>query len=136
LEFKVTTLLVMIGTEKNLLVALAEINQWEWIELPSARSLVGRHVYFCLAVEVLKNKEIRAGQPLKQVFFHPEFSDRAIRMKLREFEQDGLIERLSDDIDKRYRRLVPTQVLVDSIHKHAQTLRLTIEKSVYCVDKD
>ena len=122
-------------TEKNLFAALAEMNQWEWLALPSVRSLVGRHVYFCLANEVLKNEEVRAGQPLKQVLFHPEFTDRAIRMKLREFEQDGLIERLPDDIDKRYRRLVPTQALLDAVHKHAQTLRQTIEKSVYCVDK-
>ena len=111
------------------------MNQWEWLALPSVRSLVGRHVYFCLANEVLKNEEVRAGQPLKQVLFHPEFTGRAIRMKLREFEQDGLIERLPDDIDKRYRRLVPTQALLDAVHKHAQTLRQTIEKSVYCVDK-
>jgi DNA-binding MarR family transcriptional regulator len=117
-------------TEQHLFEALTEINQWEWLSLPSVRSL-----YFCLANEIMKNVEVRAGQPLKQVLFHPEFTDRAIRMKLREFEKDGLIERLPDDIDKRYRRLVPTQALVDAIHKHAQTLRQTIEKSVYCVDK-
>lgn len=122
-------------TEQHLFEALTEINQWEWLSLPSVRSLVGRHVYFCLANEILKNVEVRAGQPLKKVLFHPEFTDRAIRMKLREFEKDGLIERLPDDIDKRYRRLVPTQALVDAIHKHAKTLRQTIEKSVYCVDK-
>jgi hypothetical protein len=123
-------------TEKNLFSALTHINQWEWAELPSVRSLVGRHIYFCIANEVLTSQQFRAGQPLKQVLFHPEFTDRAIRMKLCEFEKEGLIERLPDDSDKRYRRLVPTQLLLEAIEKHAQTLRQTIEKNVYCVDKN
>jgi hypothetical protein len=122
-------------TEKNLFTALAEVNQWEWVELPVVRSLVGRHVYFCIVNEVLRNEKVRDGQPLKHVLFHPEFTDRAIRMKLREFELDGLIERFPDDVDKRYRRLVPTQALLDAIDKHAQILRQTIEKTTYCIDK-
>ncbi|MBD8051749.1 hypothetical protein [Limnohabitans radicicola] len=124
------------NTEKNLFTALADLYQWEWAELPAARSLVGRHVYFCIAKEVLSNEEIRAGQPLKHVFFHPVLTDRAIRMKLREFEMDGLIQMLPSDSDKRFRRLVPTPLLLEVIERHARTLRQTIEKTVYCIDKD
>jgi len=123
-------------TERNIFIALAEVQKWEWMELPSVRSLVGRHVYFCMAKEVLQSDEFRAGQPLKQVLFHPAFTDRAIRMKLREFEEDGLIEMLPDDADKRFRRLIPTQALLDAIDKHAQMLRQTIEKNTFCIDKN
>ncbi len=105
------------------------------MELPSVRSLVGRHVYFCIAREVSQRDEYRPGQPLKQVLFHPAFSDRAIRMKLREFEEDGLIEMLPDDLDKRFRRFIPTQTFLDSIDKHAQMLRQTLEKNTICIDK-
>lgn len=112
------------------------MNQWEWSELPAARGLVGRHVYFCIAKELMNNEEISAGQPLKHVLFHPAFTDRAIRMKLREFELDGLIQMLPSDTDKRFRRLVPTQTLMDVIERHARTLRLTIEKTTYCIDKE
>lgn len=111
------------------------MNQWEWSELPAARSLVGRHVYFSIVKEVVQ-KEAKAGQPLKNIFFHPVFTDRAIRMKLRDFELDGLIELQPSDTDKRFRRLVPTQALIDVIHKHARLLRQTIEKTTYCIDKD
>lgn len=123
-------------TEKNIFIALADVQHWEWMELPSVRSLVGRHVYFCMAKEVLHSNEFRAGQPLKQVLFHPSFTDRAIRMKLRDFEQDGLIEMLSDDVDKRFRRLVPTEAFLEAIDKHAQTLRQNIEKNTLCIDKN
>jgi hypothetical protein len=122
-------------TEKNLFIAFAEMNQWEWAELPAARGLVGNHVYFSIAKEVIF-EGARAGQPLKNVFFHPVFTDRAIRMKLREFERVGLIEMQQSEADKRFRRLVPTQALVDVIDKHARLLRQAIEKTTYCIDKD
>ncbi len=112
------------------------MHQWEWAELPGTRTLVGRHVYFCIAKEVLQSDALRPGQPLKHVLFHPAFTDRAIRMKLRELELEGLIEMLPSDADKRFRRLVPTPALVDVIEKHARTLRQTIEKTTYCIDKE
>jgi hypothetical protein len=123
-------------TEKNIFTALTEVHQWEWAELPGVRSLVGRHVYLSIAKQVLGSEEIRAGQPLKHVMFHPAFTDRAIRMKLREFEIAGLIEMLPNETDKRIRRLVPTQALIDVIDRHARMLRQTIEKTTYCIDKD
>lgn len=126
----------MDNTEKNLFAAFSEVQHWEWAEIPAARSLVGRHVYFCIAKEVLLNPDMGAGQPLKHLLFHPAFTDRAIRMKLRDFELDGLIEMLPSDTDKRFRRLVPTQALMDLIAKHARTLRQTIEKTTYCINKE
>ena len=116
-------------------MALVKMNQWEWSELPAARSLVGSHVYFSIVKEIIQ-EEAKAGQPLKNIFFHPVFTDRAIRMKLRDFEMDGLIEMQPSDTDKRFRRLVPTQALIDVINKHARLLRQTIEKTTYCIDKD
>ena len=125
----------MNSTERNIFKALIEANQWEWIELPGSRSQVGRHVYFCIAKEVLQGEEIRSGQPLKHALFHPEFTDRAIRMKLREFELGGLIEVQTSPEDKRFRRLVPTQALIDVIEKHARVIFQAIEKTTFCIDK-
>jgi hypothetical protein len=122
--------------EKNIFTALVEVYRWEWDALPSMRSLVGRHVYFCIAREVLRPENARSGQPLKLVLFHPEFTPRAIRMKLREFELEGLIEFLPHETDKRSRRLVPTQSLLNIMGKHAQMLHQTIEKTTYCVEKN
>lgn len=121
--------------ERNLLKALIETSQWEWDKLPGSRSLIGRHVYLCIANEVLQGTEIRAGQPLKHVLFHPVFTDRAIRMKLREFELMGYIEMQSSQTDKRFRQLVPTQALIDVIDKHACTLRQAVEKTTICIEK-
>ncbi len=122
--------------EKNIFTALTEVYKWEWDALPSTRSLVGRHVYFCIAREALQIEGSHLGHPLKSVLFHPEFTPRAIRMKLREFELEGLIEFTPLDKDKRSRRLVPTKALLELMGKHAQILHQTIEKTTYCVDKN
>lgn len=111
------------------------MHQWEWDQLPGGRTLVGRHVYFCIAKEVLLSGGFQTGQPLKQILFHPELTDRAIRSKLREFELEGYLEMVPGAADKRYRQLVPTQALIDAIHNHADAMRQAIEKKVYCIVK-
>jgi len=121
---------------KNLLLSIAEMERWEWNNIAVARSVVGRHVYYSIARQIALNSSDSKSLPLKFLLFHPDLTDRAMRMKMRHFEMEGLIEFLPGDVDKRHKVLVPTQTLIDLVESHACTLRRTIEESTYCISKE
>lgn len=39
--------------QEKLLTILIELNQWEWANVRILNSVIGRHVYFCIATELL-----------------------------------------------------------------------------------
>lgn len=114
---------------------LIALKQWEWSNLPMARTVIGTHVYFSIATELLDKSDEHTGRSLKQVLNHPRFTDRAIRMKLREMERMGLISSVSSDVDKRVRFLKPTPKLEQLIERHAKFYRSLLEKEYILLEK-
>ena len=41
----------------KILTSLIELNQWEWSNVPVLNSVIGRHVYFSIATEMLNKSE-------------------------------------------------------------------------------
>lgn len=119
----------------HVLASLIELNQWEWFNAPILNSVIGRHVYFSLAAELLSNSEQGTTRSLKQVLNHPGYTDRAIRLKLREMEHMGLITSINSQDDKRVRFLVPTPKLVDLIEKHVQFYQRVLDKKFLVLEK-
>ena len=66
-------------------------HQWETSGDGLMGTIIGRHVYLCILSELRPDGKISESKSLKQVFSHPSFTDRAIRLKLREFESEGYI---------------------------------------------
>lgn len=119
----------------TILAGLIELNQWEWFNIPILNSVVGRHVYFSIATELLNKPEQGGTRSLKQVLSHPGYTDRAIRLKLREMERMGLITSVCSDNDKRVRFLVPTPKLVQLMEKHAKFYQNLLEKKFLVLEK-
>lgn len=103
--------------------------------MPVANTVVGRHVYFCIAREVLDRKKQDSERSLKQVLTHPHFTDRAIRFKLREMEEGGWLQMSSNEMDKRARLVEPTQKLLDLIEVHNEEFYQIINKKFMILDK-
>jgi len=120
----------------KIMTSLIELKQWEWCNLPLLHTVIGRHVYFSIATELLdKPREPGGVRSLKQVLNHPGYTDRAIRMKLREMERMGLIESVSSDIDKRVRFVLPTTKFEQLVETHAKFYRSLLEKEYILLEK-
>ena len=119
----------------RILTSLIELKQWEWCNLPLLHSVIGRHVYFSIATELLDKPNEPGIRSLKQVLNHPGYTDRAIRMKLREMERMGLISSVHSDIDKRVRYVLPTPKFEQLVETHAKYYRSLLEKEYIILEK-
>jgi DNA-binding MarR family transcriptional regulator len=120
----------------KILAHLVELAHWEWANLPLLKTVVGRHVYFCIVYDTYFRSNDPTDRSLKQVLNHPEYTDRAVRMKLREMEEEGLITRVYNEKDKRARQIVPTAKLLDLMAQHAEHLQKLIEKDFIVWEKE
>ncbi len=118
----------MISDKHKILAHMVALTHWEWANLPLLNTVVGRHVYFCIVHDTHFQSNDPTDRSLKQVLNHPEYTDRAVRMKLREMEDEGLITRVYNEKDKRARQIVPTAKLLDLMAQHAEYLQKLIEK--------
>ena len=119
----------------KLMASLIELNQWEWFNVSILNSVIGRHVYFSIASELLTKSVDSGSRSLKQVLNHPDHTDRAIRLKLREMETMGLITSVCSDVDKRVRFLEPTPKLLQLIENHAKFYQSLLEKKFFILEK-
>lgn len=121
--------------QRKILESLIELNQWEWSNVPVLNSVIGRHVYFCIATELISRPQEESFRSLKRIFNHPEYTDRAIRLKLREMEKAGLISIDYSNTDKRVRFLVPTPELIQIVAKHTKCLQRLLDKKFMILEK-
>jgi DNA-binding MarR family transcriptional regulator len=119
----------------KILTSLIELKQWEWCNVPLLHTVIGRHVYFSLATELLDKPNEPGVRSLKQVLNHPGYTDRAIRMKLREMERMGFICSVHSDIDKRVRFVLPTPKFEQLVETHAKFYRALLEKEFILLEK-
>lgn len=103
--------------------------------MPILNSIIGRHVYFSIAAELLNKSEQASTRSLKQVLNHPGYTERAIRLKLREMERMGLITSAYSQSDKRVRYLVPTPKLVALIENHVGFYQNLLDKKFLVLEK-
>lgn len=122
-------------TSQKVLEILINLNQWEWSNVPALQSVIGRHVYFSIATELLSQTQPAGVRSLKQVFNHPSYTDRAIRLKLREMEKIGLIKSECSGKDKRVRFLVPTEKFIALVASHTQFCKHLLNKDFMLLEK-
>jgi hypothetical protein len=135
-KYKKRTSKKVINDKQKILARLVELSHWEWANLPLLKTVVGRHVYYCIAQDTFFNASHQTDRSLKQVLNHPEYTDRAVRMKLRELEDEGLITRVYSENDKRSRQIVPTAKLLELMAQHAETMQKLLEKDFIILERE
>lgn len=101
------------------LQVICQLHEWESQHLDLASTQAGRYLYLNLARQLQDNH----GGPsafLKGIYYNKDLSERALRYKIREFENDGLIEFEAHSSDKRSKRILPTPTLLNTLDAHAQ----------------
>ena len=119
----------------KILSSLVELNRWEGTNVPVLNSLIGRHVYFSIASELVADSAPSGVRSLKQVLNHPIYTDRAIRLKLREMERMGLIATNCEAGDKRVRNLLPSPELIELMQMHAKKTKKILENNFIILEK-
>lgn len=118
----------------GLVNSLAELHQWELENHPLLETLTGRHLYYRLAQESVKNKQVLT-RALKDVFGGMHFTEKALRTRMRHMEREGLIEAVTRSDDARSKQLIPTDKFNHLMTRHAEQVRKTFDKHFLLIEK-
>ena len=102
------------------LVAMSHMNAWEREHLSFIGTPTGRDLYFLLAKRFLFHEET---SPMHLKALVVGATDRAMRLRVRQFEQLGLITTTQNKTDARIRNVAPTQKLLDLFDAHTVAMR-------------
>ena len=104
----------------KLLQVICQLHDWENQHLHLVQSQAGRYLYLSLVKQLIQAKEDQPSAFLKGIYHNQDLSERALRYKIREFEEEGLIKFESNQIDKRSKKIVPTDDLMQTLETHSQ----------------
>ena len=114
--------------------SLAELHEWELDNAPLLSTLTGRHLYFRIAQRAVGDREL-LSRALKELTGGVGYTEKALRTRIREMQQDGFIESLNGLDDGRSRYLMPTEKFYESIYLHADQVRRVFEKKFLLIEK-
>jgi len=114
---------------------LAELRAWEFENLPFFGTVTGSYLYHKIAERSLAQRE-PINRSLKDLHYSSSVSERAIRLKLREFERDGLIESKSSEEDGRVRYLIPTEKFYEMVYQHSCEFDRIFSKNMVLIEKN
>lgn len=121
---------------KSCLSRILELHEWELKSIPFFDSIIGRHVYVCLARFILKGDPRHSNElSIKALLKTSHFTDRAIRLKLREMEEAGFIHCELGSSDKRMRIIRPTEKTIKLIEKHSTMMCNSISLDYHLIEK-
>ena len=103
----------------KLLQFICRLHEWESQHLDIASSQAGRYLYLNIAKQLQETREGPSAF-LKGIYYNKDLSERALRYKIREFENDGLIAFEANATDKRSKKILPTPALLSTLDEHTQ----------------
>ena len=118
--------------EPNLLRVMIQMHDWENRQLQELQTLTGRELYFRIAEVCLNDSQL----PQQLKLFHGRSTERAIRQRMREFEELGLIDVSNNMSDQRTKCLVPTAKFLQHLNQHLDLLRFFCDRQFLMVEKN
>jgi DNA-binding MarR family transcriptional regulator len=103
----------------KLLQVICQLHEWENQHLHLAQSQAGRYLYLSLVKQLIEEKRDQPSALLKGIYHNQDLSERALRYKIREFEEEGLIKFEANQVDKRSKKIVPTEDLLQTLESHS-----------------
>jgi hypothetical protein len=90
----------------KLLQVICQLHDWENQHLHLVQSQAGRYLYLSLVKQLTEAKQDQPSALLKGIYHNQDLSERALRYKIREFEQEGLIKFECNQFDKRSKKIL------------------------------
>lgn len=113
---------------------LAELHEWELNNAPLLGTLTGRHLYFRIAQRAVGERELLL-RALKDLVSGSEYTDKALRMRMREMQEAGLISSVPSTHDARSRHLMPTEKFYELIYEHTDQVHRIFNKNFLMIEK-
>lgn len=117
-----------------LLEKFFELHEWEMNKFPFIRTATGRHIYICLVRTALASKH-DGDISIKKMLSSDFFTDRAIRLKIREMERAGFLRSEMGVDDRRVVTVRPSDSLKALIQEHSMLLDQLISRDVIFIKK-
>ena len=106
----------------KLLQVICQLHDWENQHLHLVQRQAGWYLYLSLVKQLTEAKQDQPSALLKGIYHNQDLSERALRYKIREFEQEGLIKFECNQFDKRSKKILPTADLMQTLETHSQEL--------------
>jgi len=103
----------------KLLQVICQLHEWENQHLHLVQSQAGRYLYLSLVKQLIEEKRDKPSALLKGIYSNQDLSERALRYKIREFEEEGLVKFEASQVDKRSKKIVPTEDLLQTLESHS-----------------
>lgn len=118
--------------EPNLLRVMIQMHDWEGRQRQELQTLTGRELYFRIAEVCLNDSQL----PQQLKLFQSRSTERAIRQRMREFEDMGLIDVSNNTSDQRTKRIVPTEKFLQHLNQHLYLLKFFCSRRFLMVEKN
>ena len=113
---------------------LSRLHEWELDNSPCLSTLTGRHLYFRIAQRAVGEREL-LSKALKDLMGGSTYTEKALRIRMREMEKEGYIASVNGTNDARSKYLMPTEKFYESIYLHADQARRIFEKDYLVIEK-
>lgn len=113
---------------------LAELHEWELNNSTLLSTLTGRHLYFRIAQRAVGDHSL-LSKALKDLMGGSGYTEKALRIRMREMEADGYFALVNGEDDARSKCLMPTEKFYESIYLHANQVRLIFGKNFLMIEK-
>jgi hypothetical protein len=82
-----------------------DLHAWEKINFPLVKTNAGYELLICISITAMKHEEIR----LKNIYYSLPYSEKTLRLLLRDLENNGWIAIVGKAKDMRYREITLTK---------------------------
>lgn len=115
------------------LLCVAELHAWERKHIPLLKTISGYDLYFAIIQYFFQTPEA-TNLPLKS--FTLNMSDRAMRLRMHEFAEQGFIVIHLHHADTRSRSITPTAKLYELYAKHSLEMARVFKKNFHCFRRE
>lgn len=122
------------GQLTAIVASLAELHEWELGHSPLLNTLTGRHLYFRIAQRAVGDRSL-LSKALKDLTCGSGYTEKALRIRMREMEADGYIASVNGQEDARSKCLMPTEKFYEAVNLHADQVRRIFEKDFLMIEK-
>jgi DNA-binding MarR family transcriptional regulator len=131
---------LMMATELNsrqltLIVSnLAKLHEWEVQHSPMLSTLTGRHLYYRIVQRAVGDQAL-LSKSMKDLMGGVGYTDKALRLRVREMEKEGYVASVNGEDDARCRYLMPTERFYEFVYFHANEVKRIFEKDFLMLEK-
>ena len=113
---------------------LAKLHEWESECAPLLSTLTGRQLYFRIAQRSVGDRSLLT-RALKDLMGGSVYTEKALRIRMREMEAGGYIASVSGEDDARAKNLMPTEKFYEALYMHAEQTKRIFETDFLMIPK-